>query len=111
MIPVFLMGVGAIYVRQIRAALGERAGIAIGILIIALACLARLWLSGGARCHVQPGAGVDRDGHRGNRHDCARCSLFASQLPEIRGVLSQLGPAILDISPAAVMVRIFNKMY
>jgi len=59
MIPVFLMGVGAIYVRQIRAALGERAGIAIGILIIALACLARLWLSDGAGLLLTAaGAGV-----------------------------------------------------
>ncbi|MFB9947562.1 MFS transporter [Rhizobium puerariae] len=58
-IPVFLMGVGAIYVRQIRAALGERGGIAIGVLIIALSCLARYWLPSGAGLLVTAvGAGV-----------------------------------------------------
>ena len=47
MIPVFLMGIGAIYVRQLRTALGERGGIAIGVSIIALSCVVRLWFSDG----------------------------------------------------------------
>ncbi len=47
MIPVFLMGIGAIYVRQLRTVLGERGGIAIGVSIIALSCVVRLWFSDG----------------------------------------------------------------
>lgn len=47
MIPVFLMGIGAIYVKQMRAALGERGGIAIGVLIVTIFCLARYWLPTG----------------------------------------------------------------
>ena len=43
-IPVFFMGFGAIYVRQIRVFLGEKRGIAIGGCIIAVACLSRAWL-------------------------------------------------------------------
>jgi len=42
-IPVFLMGLGAIYVRHIRASLGERRGVAIGGFIIAISCLLRYW--------------------------------------------------------------------
>ncbi|AYG64414.1 MFS transporter [Rhizobium jaguaris] len=48
MIPVFLMGVGAIYVRQVRAALGERGGIALGVLIVAGSSIARYWLPSGS---------------------------------------------------------------
>lgn len=42
-IPVLMMGLGAIYAARIRQALGERVGIAIGGIIIAVACLTRLW--------------------------------------------------------------------
>lgn len=42
-IPVLMMGLGAIYGGRIRHALGERGGIAIGGLVIAVACAARLW--------------------------------------------------------------------
>lgn len=42
-IPLLMMGFGAIYAAAIRRTLGERGGIAIGAVIIALACAARLW--------------------------------------------------------------------
>jgi CP family cyanate transporter-like MFS transporter len=42
-IPLLMMGLGAIYAANIRQALGERGGIAIGGAIIAAACLTRLW--------------------------------------------------------------------
>ncbi|WP_417714698.1 CynX/NimT family MFS transporter [Pseudophaeobacter arcticus] len=59
MIPVFLMGIGAIYVRPLRAALGERGGITLGALIIALSCAARMWLPTGAGLLVTAaGAGI-----------------------------------------------------
>lgn len=41
-IPVLMMGLGAIYAASIRQALGERGGIAIGGVVIALACLMRV---------------------------------------------------------------------
>ncbi|WP_341668979.1 MFS transporter [Alcaligenes sp. SDU_A2] len=47
MIPVFLMGIGAMYVRQLRSMLGEKGGIAVGVSIIALSCVVRLWFSDG----------------------------------------------------------------
>ncbi len=43
MVPVFLMGIGAIYVRQLRVLFGERFGILLGTIMISLSCLARLW--------------------------------------------------------------------
>lgn len=59
MIPVFLMGVGAIYVRQMRAVLGERGGIALGVVIVALSSLARYWLpSGSGLLATAVGAGI-----------------------------------------------------
>lgn len=59
MIPVFLMGIGAIYVKQMRATLGERGGIALGALIVTLSCLARYWLPTGAGLLVTAvGAGI-----------------------------------------------------
>lgn len=59
MIPVFLMGIGAIYVRQIRSALGERGGITLGALIIALSCAARLMFSTGTGLLITAaGAGI-----------------------------------------------------
>ncbi|WFU07210.1 MFS transporter (plasmid) [Rhizobium sp. CB3171] len=59
MIPVFLMGLGAIYVRQTRAVLGESGGIALGALIVAIASLARYWLPSGAGLLVTAvGAGI-----------------------------------------------------
>lgn len=42
-IPVLMMGLSAIYAAQIRQVLGERNGIAIGALVIAMACFMRLW--------------------------------------------------------------------
>jgi CP family cyanate transporter-like MFS transporter len=44
MIPVFLMGVGAMSVRTLRNALGEKLGIGVGVLVIAMSCIGRLWL-------------------------------------------------------------------
>lgn len=59
MIPVFLMGVGAIYVKQMRAIFGERGGIALGVLIIAAFCLARHWLPTGPGLLITAvGAGI-----------------------------------------------------
>ncbi len=59
MIPVFLMGIGAIYVRQIRSALGERGGITLGALIIALSCAARFMFSTGTGLLITAaGAGI-----------------------------------------------------
>lgn len=45
MLPVYLMGVGAMSVRLLRRALGEKAGIGLGTMVIAAACAARLWLN------------------------------------------------------------------
>lgn len=42
-IPLLMMGLGAIYAANIRQLLGERGGIAIGAVVIALACATRLW--------------------------------------------------------------------
>ncbi len=42
-IPVLMMGFGAIYAARIRQALGERFGISMGALVIAIACIMRLW--------------------------------------------------------------------
>ncbi|HTM78321.1 MAG TPA: MFS transporter [Devosia sp.] len=44
MLPVFLMGVGAMSVRLLRRALGEIFGIGIGALVIAVSCASRIWL-------------------------------------------------------------------
>lgn len=44
MLPVFLMGVGAMSVRLLRRALGEKFGIGIGALIIAVSCASRIRL-------------------------------------------------------------------
>ncbi|MDB5530742.1 MAG: transporter [Devosia sp.] len=45
MLPVFLMGVGAMSVRPLRRALGEKRGIGLGTLAIAVSCAARFWLN------------------------------------------------------------------
>lgn len=42
-IPVLMMGLGAIHAGRIRQLLGERGGIAIGAITIAVACFLRLW--------------------------------------------------------------------
>jgi CP family cyanate transporter-like MFS transporter len=44
MLPVFLMGVGAMSVRWLRKLLGEKAGIGLGTLIIAVSCAGRMGL-------------------------------------------------------------------
>jgi MFS transporter, CP family, cyanate transporter len=44
MLPVFLMGVGAMSVRSLRRALGEKAGIGLGTFVIAVSCASRIWL-------------------------------------------------------------------
>ena len=45
MLPVFLMGLAAMSVRSIRGALGEKLGIGLGALVIAISCAARMWLN------------------------------------------------------------------
>jgi CP family cyanate transporter-like MFS transporter len=44
MLPIFLMGIGAMSVRPMRKVLGEKFGIGLGSLIIAVSCGARIWL-------------------------------------------------------------------
>jgi MFS transporter, CP family, cyanate transporter len=44
MLPVFLMGAGALSVRAMRSTMGEKFGIGLGSLIIAASCGARIWL-------------------------------------------------------------------
>ncbi len=44
-LPVILMGVGAMAVRPLRRVLGEKLGIGVGILIVAVSCGGRAWLS------------------------------------------------------------------
>lgn len=43
MLPVFLMGVGAMSVRSLRRTLGEKLGIGCGALLLAASCASRVW--------------------------------------------------------------------
>lgn len=47
-LPLFFMGLGALWVGSLRTVFGEQRGISIGALLIAVACLARFWLDTGA---------------------------------------------------------------
>ncbi|HTO32243.1 MAG TPA: MFS transporter [Pararhizobium sp.] len=59
MLPVFLMGVGAMSVRLLRKALGEKFGIGCGAFILAAACVSRVWFDGGiGLLATAAGAGV-----------------------------------------------------
>jgi MFS transporter, CP family, cyanate transporter len=59
MVPVFLMGVGAMSVRSLRRIMSERVGIGLGTLCLTASCLGRIWLDSGLGLFVTAaGTGV-----------------------------------------------------